>query len=171
MPAMQKCWGEIYSDMTIEEKIRRLDILQKTIQADIFFSIEPFTKELTKAQRSQLWDGKRADGWDIRPFYTEDRHFRTYEDAKEYMEWKRKITPNPRRRIDAPNLYINGRFYSEIQVVADLYGISTRAVTAKAQRIMNKYSKGTFGVSEQNARRIFREKAMPLLIKRLKRKI
>lgn len=143
--------------MRIKELVVRLENLDRFFPIMVGNVMRKRQKELTQAQHDQLWDGKRSDGWDIRPYYTEDTYFRSYEEAREYMDWKRRITPNPRRRADAPNLYINGKFYSQIKVVADEKGIETVGTTGNALRIMGKYSRGTFGVNPVNAVRVFRE--------------
>jgi hypothetical protein len=65
--------------------------------------------------KGQLWDGKTGLGKDIRPYYSEDPFFKTKKQAIGYRNWKNKITKNPNRNPDAPNLFINGYFYNTIQ--------------------------------------------------------
>lgn len=70
---------------------------------------------IISSNKSQLWDGKTFKNEDIKPFYSEDPFFKTKKQAEGYKKWKQKITRNPRRNPDAPNLYINGFFYSSIE--------------------------------------------------------
>lgn len=71
---------------------------------------------IVKDVQGQLWDGQYPDGSDIRPSYLEDTFFKTRRQAEAYAAWKQKITPNSQRNKYAPNLFINGYFYSTIRV-------------------------------------------------------
>ena len=72
--------------------------------------------EIVKDVKNQLWDGQKPDGSDITPSYLDDPYFKTQKQAMGYANWKMKLSRNSRRNKYAPNLYINGYFYSTIDV-------------------------------------------------------
>lgn len=74
------------------------------------------TNSIVGLNTSQLWDGLDSEGNELRPRYSEDPFFKTQKAAKAYADWKQRITPNPKRNPDVPNLYINGYFYRSIMV-------------------------------------------------------
>jgi len=67
-------------------------------------------------QREQMMEGRGIDGQFIRPFYSENPYFKTMEQSQAYARWKQKITPNSKRPLDVPNLFINGRFHDSLFV-------------------------------------------------------
>lgn len=71
--------------------------------------------KVIEMQQEQMMEGKGVDGEYIRPFYSENPYFKTAEAAHKYALWKAKITPNSKRPLDVPNLYINGYYQSSIQ--------------------------------------------------------
>lgn len=78
------------------------------------------------AVQEQLYSGVDGQGRHLSPTYDDDPFFEEkgtwYHRAKDYKAWKKAITPPvagtilglPARPDDVPNLYINGKFYSEI---------------------------------------------------------
>jgi hypothetical protein len=77
--------------------------------------VNAYAPDLGDLQREQWYEGRGRDGDYIRPFYSEDPYFETPKQAKAYAAWKQKITPNPKRPEDVPNLIINGYFYSSLK--------------------------------------------------------
>lgn len=78
------------------------------------------------AVREQLYSGQDGEGQHLSPTYDNDPFFEEegywHHRAKDYKAWKYSITPpvagamlglSP-RPDDVPNLFINGKFYSEI---------------------------------------------------------
>lgn len=121
--------------------------------------------DILELQRQQLFEGKRPDGEDIRPYYSEDLkpagYFYSVESAERYAAWKKDGINYPytanNRNPDAPNLYINGRFHDElgVQFGADAVGIVP--TTGYAQKIMAKYGIDSFGLMMANWMAIFLE--------------
>jgi len=70
------------------------------------------SEEFVRLNKEQLMEGKSSLGVDMSPSYLNDPFFKTYLAAKTYRDWKQRITPNPNRNPDAPNLYITGQFHS-----------------------------------------------------------
>lgn len=77
--------------------------------------VEEYADVLGDLQREQMSEGRGVDGQYIRPFYSEDPYFKTPGAAERYALWKEKITPNPKRPKDVPNLLINGYFYGSLK--------------------------------------------------------
>lgn len=107
-------------------------------------------------QRTQLLSGKRADGKDITPLYTEDSYFKSAESAQRYADWKAKMTypKKVERNPLAPNLYIagvknEGRFHSELGVEFREDEMEFVGTTAYSKKIMAKYP-DTFGLTDES---------------------
>lgn len=78
------------------------------------------------AVAEQLYSGLDGEEKHLSPTYDDDPYFEEegywYHRAKDYKAWKYSITPPvagtmlglPPRPDEVPNLYINGKFYSEI---------------------------------------------------------
>ncbi len=105
-----------------------LDALKKLIddlgafdtQKEVVDIIEANTDLIVEMQSDQWMEGRGVDGEFLRPFYSENPYFKSKESAARYAKWKQKITPNPQRPDDVPNLYINGYLHSLLY--ADVYG-------------------------------------------------
>lgn len=116
--------------------------------------LAPRDGDIMAQQRGQLLEGKRPDGWDIRPYYSEDPYFTVLGmwggNPDAYKAWKRTLPnwDNPKRNPDAPNLYINGRFHSELGAYFEADGITIMGTTSYALGIVRKYGNDTFGLSD-----------------------
>ena len=105
--------------------------------------------EIADLQREQMAEGKGVDGEDLRPLYSEDLRqrggwFLSGESAARYAAWKESLG-NPyqagERNPDAPNLYINGKFYSEIGVQFGIDAAVIVPLTPLASQVMAKYGR------------------------------
>lgn len=120
--------------------------------------------EIEDLQREQLFAGRASSGEDIRPYYSEDvkpaGYFKSRESAARYAAWKQNAVPYPvtvQRNPDAPNLYVDGTFHSELAADLGTDGVAIVGTTAYAQQIIAKYGIDTFGLTTENWERIFRE--------------
>jgi hypothetical protein len=95
--------------------------------------------EITNLQTTQFFNGKSSKNQDLRPYYSEDSYFKTIESAHKYIAWKERITPNAKRNPDAPNLYINGYFYSKINSEVNFSNLTIRTEGLFADKIAKKY--------------------------------
>lgn len=109
--------------------------------------------EIMAYQRQQLFEGKGSDGEDLRPYYSEDiqpaGYFRSVETAEAYAVYKQRIHypySAMERNPDAPNLYINGKFHSELGVFFGSDEVMVAGSTAYADGIVEKYGLGRFGL-------------------------
>lgn len=111
--------------------------------------------DILNKQREQLFEGKNGKGEDIHPYYSEDLqpggYFKTPEAAKSYADWKRSLSypVQATRNPDAPNLYIVGKFHSELAIV---FGTDTMTITGEdgwASGIVAKYGLEQFGISDE----------------------
>lgn len=139
--------------------------------------LAPMEKRILSMQSAQLLEGKRPDGSDLRPYYSEDPYF-TVEgnwggNPDAYKAWK-STNPesaekwnNPKRNPDAPNLYINGKFHSELGCYFEAEGILITGATAYAAEIVAKYRNDSFGLSGERWAALMQE-VLPDIVKRLK---
>lgn len=124
----------------------------------------PRESDIMEFQYEQLFAGLTSSGEDIRPYYSEDLkpggYFYTVDSAKRYAEWKESMTYpySVDRNPDAPNLYINGRFHSELAVEFGSDAVGVVGATGYAQKIIAKYGLATFGLMKSNWMRIFVER-------------
>ena len=121
--------------------------------------------DILELQKLQLFQGKAADGQDIRPYYSEDLkpggYFYSVETAKRYAEWKVSGINYPYsvdRNPDAPNLYINGRFHDELGVQFDAETVGIVGTSGYSKDIIAKYGLQTFGLTPDNWGVIFAER-------------
>ena len=121
--------------------------------------------DIMELQRQQLFAGKRPDGEDIRPYYSEDLKpggfFYSVETAGRYSAMKDDKIMYPysaNKNPDAPNLYFNGRFHDEIGVEFGSDSVAVVPTTAYAKKIMDKYGMDTFGLMMANWMVIFVER-------------
>lgn len=94
---------------------KRVEAFQPDIA--IMQAMQKCERDLIEVNQEQMFDGKTKHGTDIRPSYLEDPYFKTPAEAIAYANWKNKITPNPRRGRFTPNLFINGYWYGNQEVV------------------------------------------------------
>jgi len=121
--------------------------------------------DIMELQRQQLFAGKRSDGEDIRPYYSEDLKptgfFYSVETAGRYSAMKDNTIRYPytaNKNPDAPNLYFNGRFHEELGVQFNADTVEVVATTEYAKKIMDKYGIETFGLMMANWMVIFVER-------------
>lgn len=156
--------------MTLNELRNRLSSLQDELVSFVRIAFEENEDKVMELQRIQLFAGKRADGQDIRPYYSEDLKenggfFRSVQSAMSYARFKAEKIDYPvsvPRQFDAPNLYINGRFHSELGVEIDDSTMLIRGLSAYADKIVEKYGYDTFGLSEESMGKI-----MPIIKERI----
>lgn len=117
--------------------------------------------DIMERQLEQLFTGKTATGEDIRPYYSEDLQplgwFKDKDSAQRYADWKRSLSypVQAQRNPDAPNLFIDGTFHSELGV---FFGTDTMTIGGKtgyAQDIVEKYGLHQFGLSPDRWADIF----------------
>lgn len=117
--------------------------------------LQEHKEDIMQEQHIQLLEGKGSDGDDLRPYYTEDLkphgYFHSVQSASNYMAWKETLDypyQVTRGNSNAPNLYINGRFYNEMEVKFDAEAMAVQPSTPYASEIMNKYGLKRFGLSQ-----------------------
>lgn len=111
-------------------------------------------EEISDLQRSQFWNGKNKLGENLRPYYSEDEYFKTPESAKKYSDWKKRISKNDNRYFDAPNLYINGYFYSKIKTNIDFSSLRISTTNSFSDKIGDKYD-NLLGLNDYSMEKIF----------------
>lgn len=127
--------------------------------------LSQYRDDIIELQQQQLFAGKASSGEDIRPYYSEDikpnGYFNTKQSAERYAAWKEIGVTYPvsvHRNPDAPNLYINGRFHSELGVLFAPDSVAVVPTTNYATRIVAKYGMNSFGLMASNWAEIFRNR-------------
>ena len=123
-------------------------------------------EDIMEQQHIQLLEGKGSDGEDLRPYYTEDLqphgYFKSQQSASNYMAWKETLNYpySVERNSDAPNLYINGRFYRAMEVKFEADSMMIAPSSGYAAQIMAKYGMGRFGLSALKWQVMMQEKGV-----------
>lgn len=143
--------------MTLGDLSQRLKSLQGQFSAFARIYLEDNSEVVLDLQKEQLFAGKASDGENIRPSYSEDLRskggfFKTPQAAQKYAEWKAGLSypSNAQRDTDTPNLYVNGRFHSELGVAFSEEEMAIVGETDYAKRIIEKYGEDTFGLSRES---------------------
>ncbi len=130
----------------------------------IYLSVQETEEDIKDLNREQMYDGKTNEGTDITPSYLQDPYFQgDRQRAQAYSDWKDKITPNPRRNPGTPNLFINGYFYSTIDVLVFLDKITFRSRFDDQNEISNKF-KNIYGLGG-NIKRIYLDDYLKPILK------
>ena len=114
--------------MGIEEVARIIDAIAAGFEEACMKCLADNGGIVLQAVREQLYAGLDAEGRHLSPTYDDDPFFSEpgmwYGRAADYKAWKRELTPPVTgtmlglapRPDEVPNLFINGKFYSEITV-------------------------------------------------------
>lgn len=154
-------------EMTLQDLYNRAVALQTQLQDGSLVRnvMMQHEADIYQQQQIQLLEGKSSSGEDLRPYYSEDLRsrggwFHTAESAGRYAAWKQDLSYpySVNRNPDAPNLYINGRFHSEIGVEFRADSVAVIPLTGYAEIIMAKYGLQNFGLSSEKWAEIFRER-------------
>lgn len=112
--------------------------------------------DIMELQQRQLLEGKSSSGENLRPFYSEDLkpggYFWSVETAGRYAAWKVSLSypyEVTRENPDAPNLYINGRFFDELEIRFGSDSMTIAGGTMYAAGIVAKYGLSNFGLSDE----------------------
>ncbi len=115
---------------------------------------------ILEMNRNQLYDGLNNEGKEIRPLYSQDPYFKTPASAQAYIRWKQRITPNNKRNPDVPNLYINGHFYSLLQLYRLGEKIVIKGNASFSDDIDSKYN-NILGLTSENQGILNQQKIYP----------
>lgn len=126
--------------------------------------LQQHEKDIMEMQHKQLLEGKDNDGNDLTPSYTQDvqpqGYFKSRESAARYAAWKGTLNYpyQVQRNQDTPNLYINGRFFNELEVKFNQDSVAIMPRTTYAAAIVGKYGINSFGLSMQKWNQLFTER-------------
>lgn len=114
--------------MGIEEVAEIIGKISDGFEEACMKCLEENESTVLQAVHEQLYSGLDGEERHLSPTYDDDPFFEEegewYHRAKDYKAWKGSITPPlkgsmlglPPRPYEVPNLFINGKFYSEITV-------------------------------------------------------
>ena len=150
----------------LQELLNRVQKLNDGLQSgDIVRGVVSSHKnDILDSQKQQLFAGKTSEGDDFRPYYSEDLqpsgYFKSKESAERYSAWKQTLNYpySVDRNPDAPNLYINGKFHSELKVQFGKDAVVIEGGTTYANNIVRKYGLKEFGLTADNWNNIFFDK-------------
>ncbi len=114
---------------------------------------------VTSKVKNQLWNGQKPDGSPITPSYLDDPFFKTRKQAEGYANWKFSggYGRNTTRSKYTPNLYINGYFYSGIDLTINNGSFE---VVSHWAEVGSKY-KDALGISKTNAEKVIETNIRP----------
>lgn len=152
--------------MTIQGLIGNAEALLSELESGALVrsALEGYGEDIMAMQRIQLLEGKASSGDDIRPYYSEDvgpgGYFKNRSEADQYRAWKGSLSypHDVKRNDDAPNLYINGKFHSELGVTFGSEAVGILPSTPYASKIVRKYGVGTFGLTRERWNELFIER-------------
>ena len=149
--------------MTLTSLLRNAELLQSAMDRGVFLQVALMDEreQIIASQREQLLEGKDSDGKDMRPYYSEDLQpqgwFKSKDSAMRYAMWKKTGISYPvqvQRNMDAPNLYINGKFHSELEVRFTSTSVGVYPATSYAAEIVDKYGMNQFGLTSERWREV-----------------
>lgn len=152
--------------MTLTSLLRNAELLEAAMERNTFLKVALMDdrESIIQKQREQLLEGKDNDGNDMRPYYSEDLQpegwFKSRESAMRYAMWKKTGISYPievNRNPDAPNLYIDGKFHSELEVQLGDKTVGVFPATTYAAGIVGKYGMNKFGLSSARWREVLDE--------------
>ena len=152
--------------MTLTSLLRNAELLEAAMERNTFLKVALMDdrESIIQKQREQLLEGKDNDGNDMRPYYSEDLQpegwFKSRESAMRYAMWKKAGISYPievNRNPDAPNLYIDGKFHSELEVQFGDKTVGVFPATTYASGIVGKYGMNKFGLSSARWREVLDE--------------
>lgn len=118
--------------MNIEDVYDIIHRISEGFEGNALQCLDRHSGNVVIAIQEQIYSGQDSEGETLTPTYDDDPFFDEEGPwkgrAKEYKAWKRSITPPkastllglPARPVEVPNLFINGKFFSEIN--ADMAG-------------------------------------------------
>lgn len=150
----------------LTDLIERLKQAEAAIPEMVGEILYDHQQEILEMQKRQLLEGKSSSGEDMRPYYSEDLKpqgwFYSVESAGRYADWKGSLDYpySVQRNPDAPNLYINGKFHSELGLSFGAESLTVTGDTGYAMRIIDKYGSEHFGLSKENWAVLFKEQGL-----------
>lgn len=149
--------------MTINDYLQHILEVKKQLPDFIAFEFIDNEQLIIEKNQQQLYDGKNVNNEDIRPFYSQDPYFKRPGASERYIAWKQKITPNPNRNPDAPNLFIDGTFHRTLKVGIKGSDVIVQSNSTIADDINFKYD-NVLGLTDDNIFEIYNEKIHPKVI-------
>lgn len=119
---------------------------------------------IIEVNKDQMYSGKTSKGEYIRPYYSENPYFKKPGAALRYAQWKAKITPDSRRPLDVPNLYVVGKFYGQLKY--DPVNWTVGSSGNLADKVLSVHE-NVLGLSPENMGKITDEVLTPSVTKQL----
>ena len=161
--------------MDLEGVYNIIHAITEGLEESILQCLESQSRTLVYAVQEQIFCGQTGDGKFISPTYDDDPFFEEegfwYHRSKDYKAWKYSITPPaggtllglPPRPDNVPNLYINGKFFSEITATRRGNIIYVDPGSGNGPAIVAKYGDSLLNLGESAVAFFNREYLRPAL--------
>ena len=149
--------------MYIQDMLDKAEKLQKNIPEMVFDVILDNDVWILDLNREQLMEGKTAENEDVSPKYSEDPYFKKEGAAERYIAWKSKITPNPKRNPDAPNLFIDGTFHATFKLSFEGDDIVVTSDSQISRDVSRKFA-NIFGLTDDNLIELWNQKVCDYIV-------
>lgn len=148
-------------NMGIEEVATIIDLIADGLEDACAKCLEDNADFILLLIKEQLYSGQNGKGQYLDPNYRNDSFFdqegRWYHKAEEYERWKYEITPPiasrvlglPPRPKEVPNLYINGKFYGEINAYLRGHTLEIDPGGGNGIEIVDKWGEDILTMGEQ----------------------
>ncbi|KAA6348652.1 hypothetical protein EZS27_003885 [termite gut metagenome] len=166
---------------TLGQALENLDKFINEFPIVVVKTIQENKEDIVESVREQISVGLDGDEKKLTPSYSADPFFSTKEagrwkgKAKQYVKWKKDITPPARswlgydkRGVDTPNLYITGVFHESIKAtdIPDGVRIASAGNVEFGKDIESKYGSAIFKLSPK-AREFFMKHHLAPELKKL----
>lgn len=156
--------GTIYTALQFWEEMRDGGIVREVAEAMVFQK-----EEIHNVLSDQLLEGRDSKGELITPSYFTDSYFKTPEAAQRYSDWKDRISPPTSRPSGTPNLFINGRYHSSLNLVVtgDVYTFLSN--DPNAPEIQTRFA-DAIGLSPESRQKVWEELVREIVIGSIQQK-
>lgn len=147
---------------TVDEMQAILHKIYTGIEKEVIDTMEEHTDVMVNCVYEQMYSGVDGKGKYLSPTYESDTYFDQpgiwQGKQKQYEQWKATITPPrsgtllglPARPLSVPNLFINGKFYSDIFAYRDNLQINIDVdETGDGPAIVDKYGESIFKLGKE----------------------
>lgn len=161
---------------TISEAVKAMAEIEGNFSKEVLEAMTDSRSVVREVIQEQLASGLNGREKPLRPTYLNDPYFKDkdspwYGRAKQYMEWKRRITPParswlgfPARDIRTPNLFITGVYYDSIQASKGNNGLRIESMdSTMGGDIERKYGSIILGVGNTGKKFLIEYHILPHL--------
>ena len=163
--------------MDIENVCNIIHKIAEGFDANAMKCLEYHSGNIVVAIQEQIYSGQNGKGEHLSPTYDTDPYFEQdgpwYHRAHDYKAWKQSITPPvtssllglPPRPDNVPNLFINGKFFSEITATRRGDMLYVNPGSGNGPKIVAKYGDSLLDIGDSAVAYFNREYMWPAIEK------